>query len=228
MAKRWELQLRVFCICRRPAALRSKKFAAVLQHFYFLLEMMCHGARGVPARSVLHLQKARCLEGAGKAALELDAACPSLTGFQFHVYSNASCGRQFQTSRRFFGPYKKQRGLRNSRSTPAGTASLPFNQNLPSETPSRPFNQNPPSETFSRHLNLESPSKTPSRHLNPESPSETPLHPFNKYSKPLYISKSKVTDISTSRPLSAAFPVSWTAPQSEITTPSYSHSSHRI
>ena len=116
----------VFCICRRPAALRSKKFAAVLQHFYFLLEMMCHGALGVPARSVLHLQKDRCLEGAGKAALELDAACPSLTRFQFHVYSNASCGRQFQTSRRFFGPYKKQRGLRNSRSTPAGTASRPF------------------------------------------------------------------------------------------------------
>ena len=53
--------------------------------------------RGVPARSVLHLQKARCLEGAGKAALELDAACPSLTRFQFHVYSNASCGRQFQS-----------------------------------------------------------------------------------------------------------------------------------
>ena len=83
-------------------------------------------AWGVPARSVLHLQKDRCLEGAGKAALELDAACPSLTGFQFHVYSNASCGRQFQTSRRFFSPYKKQRGLRNSRSTPAGTASRPF------------------------------------------------------------------------------------------------------
>ena len=202
---------------------------------------MCHGARGVPARSVLHLQKARCLEGTGKAALELDAACPSLTRFQFHVYSNASCGRQFQTSRRFFGPYKKQRGLRNSRSTPAGTASRPFNQNLPPETPARPFNQNPPSKTPSRPLNPESPSETParpfnqnppsetpSRPLNPESPSETPLHPFNKYSKPLYISKSKVTDISTSRPLSAAFPVSWTAPQSEITTPSYSHSSHRI
>ena len=200
---------------QKTRSLRSTKSAEALQHFYFLLGMMCHGARGVPARSVLHLQKTRCLEGAGKAALELDAACPSLTRFQFHVYSNASCGRQFQTSRRFFGPYKKQRGLRNSRSTPAGTAS-------------RPFNQNPPSETFSRHLNLESPSKTPSRHLNPESPSETPLHPFNKYSKPLYISKSKVTDISTSRPLSAAFPVSWTAPQSEITTPSYSHSSHRI
>ena len=116
----------VFCICRRSAALRSKKFAAALQHFYFLLGMMCHGARGVPARSVLHLQKTRCLEGAGKVALELDAACPSLTRFQFHVYSNASCGRQFQTSRRFFGPYKKQRGLRNSRSTPAGTASRPF------------------------------------------------------------------------------------------------------
>ena len=127
----------VFCICRRPAALRSKKFAAILQHFP--LGMMCGGARGVPARSVLHLQKTRCLEGAGKAALELDAACPSLTRFQFHVYSNASCGRQFQTSRRFFGPYKKQRGLRNSRSTPAGTASCPFNQNPPSETPSRPF-----------------------------------------------------------------------------------------
>ena len=185
-------------------------------------------AQGVSARSVLHLQKARCLEGAGKAALELDAACPSLTGFQFHVYSNASCGRQFQTSRRFFDPCKKQRGLRNSRSTPAGTASCPFNQNLPSETPSRPFNQNPPSETPSRPFNQNPPSKTPSLPLNPESPSETPLHPFNKYSKPLYISKSKVTDISTSRPLSAAFLVSWTAPQSEITTPSYSHSSRRI
>ena len=92
MAKRGELLLRVFCIYKRPAALRSKKSAAVLQHFYFLLGMMCHGALGVPARSVLHLQKARCLEGAGKAALELDAACPSLTRFQFHVYSNASCG----------------------------------------------------------------------------------------------------------------------------------------
>ena len=88
-------------------------------------------ALGVPARSVLHLQKDRCLEGAGKAALELDAACPSLTRFLFHVYSNASCGRQFQTSRRFFGPYKKQRGLRNSRSTPAGTASHPFNPESP-------------------------------------------------------------------------------------------------
>ena len=54
-------------------------------------------AWGVPARSVLHLQKTRCLEGAGKAALELDAACPSLTRFQFHVYSNASCGSQFQS-----------------------------------------------------------------------------------------------------------------------------------
>ena len=97
MAKRGELLLRVFCIYKRPAALRSKKSAAVLQHFYFLLGMMCHGARGVPARSVLHLQKTRCLEGAGKAALELDAACPSLTGFQFHVYSNASCGSQFQS-----------------------------------------------------------------------------------------------------------------------------------
>ena len=111
---------------QKTRSLRSKKSAAALQHFYFLLGMMCHRAWGVPARSVLHLQKTRCLEGAGKAALELDAACPSLTRFQFHVYSNASCGRQFQTSRRFFGPYKKQRGLRNSRSTPAGTASRPF------------------------------------------------------------------------------------------------------
>ena len=59
--------------------------------------IMCGRALGVPARSVLHLQKTRCLEGAGKAALELDAACPSLTLFQFHVYSNASCGRQFQS-----------------------------------------------------------------------------------------------------------------------------------
>ena len=74
MAKRGELQLRVFCIYKRPAALRSKKSAAALQHFYFLLGMMCHGAWGVPARSVLHLQKTRCLEGAGKAALELPRA----------------------------------------------------------------------------------------------------------------------------------------------------------
>ena len=95
-------------------------------------------AQGVPARSVLHLQKDRCLEGAGKAALELDAACPSLTLFLFHVYSNASCGRQFQTSRRFFGPYKKQRGLRNSRSTPAGTAPRPFNHNPHLKLPRAP------------------------------------------------------------------------------------------
>ena len=117
-------------------------------------------ARSVPARSVLHLQKTRCLEGAGKAALELDAACPSLTRFQFHVYSNASCGRQFQTSRRFFGPYKKQRGLRNSRSTPAGTASCPFNQSPPSETPSHPSpripHPKPPHTTQPRISNLPS------------------------------------------------------------------------
>ena len=31
-------------------------------------------AQGVPARSVLHLQKTHCLEGAGKAALELPRA----------------------------------------------------------------------------------------------------------------------------------------------------------
>ena len=74
MAKRGELQLRVFCIYKRPAALRRKKSAAALQHFYFLLGMMCHGAWGVPAWSVLHLQKTHCLEGAGKAALELPRA----------------------------------------------------------------------------------------------------------------------------------------------------------
>ena len=165
MAKRWELQLRVFCICRRPAALRSKKFAAVLQHFYFLLEMMCHGARGVPARSVLHLQKARCLEGAGKAALELDAACPSLTRFQFHVYSNASCGSQFQSRADFSALTKSSEDfetaealrlalprapsprilhLKLSRVTstqnfPSKTASYPSTQNLPAGTASRPF-----------------------------------------------------------------------------------------
>lgn len=143
MAKRGELLLRVFCIYKRPAALRRKKSAAALQHFYFLLGMMCHGALGIPARSVLHLQKTRCLEGAGKAALELDAACPSLTRFQFHVYSNASCGRQFQTSRRFFGPYKKQRGLRNSRSTPAGTASRPSTRISHLKLPRVPSTQNP-------------------------------------------------------------------------------------
>ena len=62
MAKRGALLLRVFCIYKRPAALRRKKSAAALQHFYFLLEMMCHGAWGVPARSVLHLQKTRCFK----------------------------------------------------------------------------------------------------------------------------------------------------------------------
>ena len=145
---------------QKTRSLRSTKSAEALQHFYFLLGMMCHGARGVPARSVLHLQKTRCLEGAGKAALELDAACPSLARFQFYVYSNASCGRQFQTSRRFFGPYKKQRGLRNSRSTPAGTASCPFNQNPPSETPSHPSpripHPKPPHTTQTRISNLPS------------------------------------------------------------------------
>ena len=126
----------MFCIGRSTDALRGKKSAAALP--LFLLGITCGRARGVPARSVLHLQKDRCLEGAGKAALELDAACPSLTLFQFHVYSNASCGRQFQTSRRFFGPYKKQRGLRNSRSTPAGTASRPFNHNPHLKLPRAP------------------------------------------------------------------------------------------
>ena len=134
--------------------------------------IMCGRALGVPARSVLHLQKDRCLEGAGKAALELDAACPSLTLFLFHVYSNASCGRQFQTSRRFFGPYKKQRGLRNSRSTPAGTASRPLNPESPGwhclaplqprisrlALPHVPSTQNPPSKTPSHPFNPESPS----------------------------------------------------------------------
>ena len=115
----------VFCIYKRPAALRSKKICGSSSQRLLLTGDYVPWAQVVPARSVLHLQKDRCLEGAGKAALELDAACLSLTLFLFHVYSNASCGRQFQTSRRFFGLYKKQRGLRNSRSTPAGTASRP-------------------------------------------------------------------------------------------------------
>ena len=126
----------MFCIGRRPGALRGKKICG--SSSALPAGNNVRWARGVPARSVLHLQKDRCLEGAGKAALELDAACPSLTLFQFHVYSNASCGRQFQTSRRFFGPYKKQRGLRNSRSTPAGTASRPFNHNPHLKLPRAP------------------------------------------------------------------------------------------
>ena len=160
----------VFCIYKRPAALRSKKICGSSSPLLLLTGDDVPWALGVPARSVLHLQKDRCLEGAGKAALELDAACPSLTLFLFHVYSNASCGRQFQTSRRFFGPYKKQRGLRNSRNTPTGTPRapqpriprlalphVPSTQNLPTGTPPRPLNQNPPSETPSRPLNPESP-----------------------------------------------------------------------
>ena len=145
MAGRWVFQPGVFCIYKRPAALRSKKICGSSSPLLLLTGDDVPWERGVPARSVLHLQKDRCLEGAGKAALELDAACLSLTLFLFHVYSNASCGRQFQTSRRFFGLYKKQRGLRNSRSTPAGTAPRPSTQNLPSETPSRPFNPESPS-----------------------------------------------------------------------------------
>ena len=135
--------------------------------------------RDVLARSVLHLQKTHCLEGAGKAALELDAACPSLTRFQFHVYSNASCGRQFQSRADFSALTKSSEDfetaealrlalprapsprilhLKLSRVTstqnfPSKTASYPSTQNLPAGTPSRPFNQNPPSEAPSRHLN---------------------------------------------------------------------------
>ena len=153
-----------------PAVFRKLKNPCQVRRFRE--GIMCGMARGVPVRSVLHLQKDRCLEGAGKAALELDAACPSLTLFLFHVYSNASCGRQFQTSRRFFGPYKKQRGLRNSRSTPAGTASRPLNPESPGwhcpaplqprisrlALPHVPSPQNPPSETPPRPFNPESPS----------------------------------------------------------------------
>ena len=179
MAWRRVCQPGVFCICRRTAALRGKKSAAALLLFYFLLGMMCRGARGVPARSVLHLQKTRCLEGAGKAALELDAACPSLTLFQFHVYSNASCGRQFQTSRRFFGPYKKQRGLRNSRSTPAGTASRPLNLESPGWhclAPSQPRIPRLalPRVPSTRILHLKLPRTTSTQNL----PAGTPSHPF--------------------------------------------------
>ena len=122
-------------------------------------------ARSVPARSVLHLQKTRCLEGAGKAALELDAACPSLTRFQFHVYSNASCGSQFQSRADFSALTKSSEDfetaealrlalprapsprilhLKLSRVTstqnfPSKTASYPSTQNLPAGTASRPF-----------------------------------------------------------------------------------------
>ena len=84
----------VFCKLKNPCQAHRLRGGIVCGE---ALGMMCHGALGVPARSVLHLQKDRCLEGTGKAALELDAACPSLTRFQFHVYSNASCGRQFQS-----------------------------------------------------------------------------------------------------------------------------------
>ena len=166
---------------QKTRSLRSKKSAAALQHFYFLLGMMCHGAWGVPARSVLHLQKTRCLEGAGKAALELDAACPSLTRFQFHVYSNASCGRQFQTSRRFFGPYKKQRGLRNSRSTPAGTASRPSTRISHLKLPRVPSTQNPhlklPYTPSTKILHLKLP-----RALHLESHIRNRLTPLNQES----------------------------------------------
>ena len=47
---------------QKTRSLRSTKSAEALQHFYFLLGMMCHGARSVPARSVLHLQKTRCFK----------------------------------------------------------------------------------------------------------------------------------------------------------------------
>ena len=134
----------VFCIYKSPF-FKKHKICGSSSALLLLTGNDVPWARGVPARSVLHLQKTRCLEGAGKAALELDAACPSLTRFQFHVYSNASCGRQFQTSRRFFGPYKKQRGLRNSRSTPAGTASRPFNpESLHLKLPRATFNPESP------------------------------------------------------------------------------------
>ena len=190
MAKRGELQLRVLYIYKRLAALRGKKICGNSSALLLLAGDDVPWARGVPARSVLHLQKTRCLEGAGKAALELDAACPSLTRFLFHVYSNASCGRQFQTSRRFFGPYKKQRGLRNSRSTPAGTASRPLNPESPgwnSPAPSTrisrlalphvPSTQNLPPETPPR-LQPESPHETPPRPSTQNLPAGTPSHPF--------------------------------------------------
>ena len=145
--------------------------------------IMCGRAQGVPARSVLHLQKDRCLEGAGKAALELDAACPSLTLFLFHVYSNASCGRQFQTSRRFFGPYKKQRGLRNSRNTPTGTPRAPQPRIPRLALPHVPSTQNLPTGTPPRPLNLVSPGWNSPAPLNhnphlklPRAPSTTIPH----------------------------------------------------
>ena len=141
-------------------------------------------AQGVSARSVLHLQKDRCLEGAGKAALELDAAYPSLTGFPVSRIFQCELRQSVPISRRFFGPYKKQRGLRNSRSTPAGTASRPFNQNLPSETPSRPLNPESPSETPLHPFNQNLPSETPSR------PSPRIPHP-----KPPHTTQSRISNL---------------------------------
>ena len=142
---------------QKTRSLRSKKSAAALQHFYFLLGMMCHGAWGVPARSVLHLQKTRCLEGAGKAALELDAACPSLTRFQFHVYSNASCGSQFQSRADFSALTKSSEDFETAEALRLALPRAPSTKISHLKLPRVTSTQNLPSETPSRHLNPEFP-----------------------------------------------------------------------
>ena len=142
---------------QKTRSLRSKKSAAALQHFYFLLGMMCHGAWDVPARSVLHLQKTRCLEGAGKAALELDAACPSLTRFQFHVYSNASCGSQFQSRADFSALTKSSEDFETAEALRLELPRAPSTRIPHLKLPRVPSTQNLPSETPLRHLNPEFP-----------------------------------------------------------------------
>ena len=111
--------------------------------------------RGVPARSVLHLQKTRCLEGAGKAALELDAACPSLTGFQFHVYSNASCGSQFQSRADFSALTKSSEDFETAEALRLELPRAPSPRILHLKLSRVTSTQNLPSETPSRHLNPE-------------------------------------------------------------------------
>ena len=100
-------------------------------------------AWGVPARSVLHLQKDRCLEGAGKAALELDAACPSLTGFQFHVYSNASCGSQFQSRADFSALTKSSEDFETAEALRLALPRAPSTRISHLKLPRVPSTQNP-------------------------------------------------------------------------------------
>ena len=177
--------------------------------------IVCGEALGAAAKSVLHLQKDRCFKekkicGSSSALLLLTGNdVPWGVGCSSQECSAFAEGPLLERCRKSCEDFETAEALRLE---------------LPRAPSPRILHLKLSRVTSTQNL----PSETPSRHLNPESPSETPLHPFNKYSKPLYISKSKVTDVSTSRPLSAAFLVPWTVPQSEITTPSYSHSSRRI